>query len=67
MFLDNNHFGIVDVAIALEIASKIDDGQPKPKLSDALKTGLARIWGRGAEIVSQADEERCAPSAPNPV
>lgn len=40
MFFDSKKFGLVDLAIAIEIAKKIDDGQPKPKLIDSVKRWL---------------------------
>ena len=37
MFFDSKNFGLVDLAIAMEIAEMIDDGQPKAKLIDSLR------------------------------
>jgi hypothetical protein len=37
MFLDSRYFGLANAAIAMEIAEKIGDRQPKSKLNDSVK------------------------------
>ena len=61
MMFDSKHLGLVDAAIAMEIAEKIDNGQPKKKLADSLQQGLARIWRRGAEV-AKYDKQMRIPS-----
>lgn len=63
MMFDSKHLGLVDVAIAMEIANGIDDGQPKPKLSDAIRRGMARIMKRGENEKPVSEEQPCGSTA----
>jgi hypothetical protein len=62
---DGKHFGLVDVAIAEEIAKHLDNGEPKPKLSDSLRRGLARITKR--DEAAQAQPEAHKPAGQEPI
>ncbi len=64
---DGKNFGLVDVAIADEIAKHLDNGEPKPKLSDSLRRGVARIMGRNQVAEAQQDDKVQSPAGQEPI
>lgn len=66
MMFDAKHLGLLDAEIAQEIAKHLDNGEPKPKLSDSLRRGVARIMGRN-QAVEQSAEPNAVPAAQEPL